>query len=556
VRITGAVVATRHRLARLEQWATATSRRDFVWIGLGTAALTVIDLGRRILATNDEARFAMIAQDVLTRGDWLFPHLNGGPYYNKPVLLAWLIAVVSWPVGHVTQLTAVIPSALAVVLAVLAVYGLGRDLFGRDAGRFAALVAMTSQGFYLHARLPMPDMLMTALIAASMWMLWSMMRRPRLYAWLGFYGLVGTAFWAKGPAGLLPLAIALVYAIRARRSGGRGSLHLAPGLGLLACVVGAWFLLGQLGDREAVRHAVVVDQLMWYVPKAPTIAMLTAPLRELFGIAFPWVLLTPIALVHAIRFLRGRGVEREAVLFLLVWGAVTFVMVAASHQQRTRYYLPMAAPVALVTGWWIAGSVVKHRRIDRMPWRIYGIIAVLLAIATLGLRAARGHWLPDDAQTSLPSSLFEVAVLAGALGLTIAALLHGVFHDRLRRTFAVAWIGSAVFLVAAYHGEVGRRNVAYDYPRMHADVKPLIHDGRVVAAWGVPELPLSFYFAERLVAVDTDRELRQAVSADPRSLAIVTESALDQLVDRDRAKILMRARLGYRSVALVRYVPL
>ncbi len=89
--MTGAVVATRHQLARLEQWATATSRRDFVWIGLGTAALTAIDLGRRILATNDEARFAMIAQDVLTRGDWLFPRLNGVPYYNKPVLCDQLV---------------------------------------------------------------------------------------------------------------------------------------------------------------------------------------------------------------------------------------------------------------------------------------------------------------------------------------------------------------------------------------------------------------------------------------------------------------------------------
>lgn len=564
--MTGAVLAGRTKLARLDRWAATTSWRDFLWIGLAAAALGAIDLGSRILATNDEARFAVIAQDVLTRGDWLFPRLNGAPYYNKPVLLAWLIALASWPAGHVTQLTAVIPSALAGVLAVLSIYGLGRDLFGRDAGRFAALCALTSQGLHLHARLPMPDMLMTAFIAASLWMLWTLIRRPRRYTWLGFYALVGAAFWAKGPAGLLPLAVALVYAIRAhrpkgadaplelpRRAGESGEIRLGRGLAVISVFVGSWWILGRLGDESAVRQALVVDQFMWYLPQAPTIAMVTSPLREIFGIAFPWVLVLPIALVHAIRVLRSRGIERDGVLFVLLWAGVTFVTVAASHQQRTRYYLPMVPPIALLTGWWIARSVVERRRIDGIPWRIYGIVGALLGVAMLVSRMAKGRWLPADVHTSLPSSFVELTVLALALALTVAALIHGVLHATLRRTFALAWIGSAIFLAAVYHGEVQRRNGAYDYPRMHGEINPLVPDGRVVAAWGVPELPLSFYFAGRVVAVDTDRELRQAVAADPRALAILTESAFQQLVERHRAEVLMRARLGFRPVALVRY---
>jgi 4-amino-4-deoxy-L-arabinose transferase-like glycosyltransferase len=551
--MTEAAGTARGSATSFERVAAALSRQDIVWIAIAAGAITAVDLGRRILATNDEARFAMIAQDILTRGDWLFPRLNGAPYYNKPVLLAWLIALVSWPIGHVTQLTAVIPSALAAVGLVLAVFALGRDLFGRQAGRFAALVAMTSQGVFLHARVPMPDMLMAALIAASMWMLWATIRRPDSRAWLAFYALVGAAFWAKGPAGLLPLAVALIYAFRARRSGTRGSLHLVPGLALVAVIVGAWWGLGQFGDRGAVQHAIVVDQVMWYLPKAPTIAVIVAPLRELFGIAFPWVLLLPIVLVHAIRLVRARGTEREAVVFLVLWGAVTLLMVAASSQQRTRYYLPMVAPVALLIGWWTAAGVTTHGRAEKIPWRIYGITAVALVVATIGLPIAKGRWLPEDAHTSIPSSVVELSVLAAALGLTVAATLHGVLRDRLRHTFALAWAGAVIFLVAAYHGELERRNLAFDYPRMYAEIKPLIQDGRVVAAWGIPELPLSFYFADRLVAVDTDRELRQAVASDRRSLALLTEAALAQLAERDRAEVLMRRRVGFRPVVLVRY---
>ena len=51
--------------------------RAALWVTAATVLMVAIDLGRRILATNDEARFAMLAQDVLTRGAWLFPELNG-----------------------------------------------------------------------------------------------------------------------------------------------------------------------------------------------------------------------------------------------------------------------------------------------------------------------------------------------------------------------------------------------------------------------------------------------------------------------------------------------
>ena len=179
---------------------TREDRRALLWVVGGAAVMVGVDLGRRILTTNDEARFPLLAQDILTRGDWLFPILNGSVYHNKPILLAWLIALVSWPLGYVTQFTAVIPSAVAAFATVLVIFGLGREMFGAAAGTYAALTAATTQGVFLHGRIPMPDMLMTAFITASLWMLWRMTRgEPR--AWVGFYVLV--ALLAKPLLGYL-----------------------------------------------------------------------------------------------------------------------------------------------------------------------------------------------------------------------------------------------------------------------------------------------------------------------------------------------------------------
>src|SRR5207247_2102745 len=143
---------------------------------------------------------------VCARGDVWFPQLNGIVYQNKPLLFAWLIALVSWPVGQVSALTALVPSLAASVALALVVYAAARDMFGSYAGRCAGLVVATSQGFVMHARLAMPDMLLTLFLSVALWQGWRLTRgRPR--AWLGLYGATALAFWTKGPAGLLPLLL-------------------------------------------------------------------------------------------------------------------------------------------------------------------------------------------------------------------------------------------------------------------------------------------------------------------------------------------------------------
>lgn len=64
----------------LRDWGAA------VWLAAASAVLVGVDLGRRILASNDEARFALLGQAVLSSGEWLFPRINGAVYHNKPLL--------------------------------------------------------------------------------------------------------------------------------------------------------------------------------------------------------------------------------------------------------------------------------------------------------------------------------------------------------------------------------------------------------------------------------------------------------------------------------------
>src|SRR5256712_13246527 len=135
-------------------------------------------------------------------------------------------------------------------------------MFGADAGRYAALVAVATQGFFLQARLPLPDMLMTLFITTALWHFWCMTRSDAHAAhWVGFYGFTAAAFWTKGPAGFLPLAVVLGWALVHRRDPGWRRLPRLPGLALLVVLVGAWGPFALSTDSVVVRGTGVADSL-------------------------------------------------------------------------------------------------------------------------------------------------------------------------------------------------------------------------------------------------------------------------------------------------------
>ena len=524
------------------------------WARLATIVLAAIpllssDLGRRILATNDEARFGVLAQDILARHDWLHPMLNGSAYYNKPPLQAWLIAAVSWLSGDVTQLTAVVPSALAALAATVIAWALGRELFGADAGRAAALAFITMQGVFLHARLPLPDMLMTALIGASLFTYVVALRRGGALRWAAFYALAGAAFWAKGPAGLLPLLV--VVAVALHRSGRQWwrQVWLLQGVPILLLVVLPWYVMSFVADRAALDRAIVFDQVAWYVPAAPTFASVAGPLQNLVSALFPWVLVLPFVIAQALRAARGRGAERDSVIFLLIWSLVTIVVMGISRHQRMRYYVPAAMPVALLIGWWYAGAVVKRREQQPVRWSLYATFAAFLTVLTLIVSVARPRW-QDEARLLLPGSSVETVCLLLALALMIGGLLFGVRWKRLAAGFAVAWMGAALLLGGGYHWALARRNAAYDYPRIHQLAAPHLQDVGELRGWGTPSLPLALYFQRTVIDLAVDRPLPALAPGHAPTLTVARASLLER--SPAPGMVVYRGPLGSTPVTIVR----
>ena len=111
---------------------------------------------------------AQIARNMLTSGDWVTARLDGIPYLEKAPLIYWLIAG-SFKIFGATDWAARIPMVLAALALAWLTTAFGMWAFGRRAGFYAGLCIATCFGLFLFTRILIPDVMLTASIALSMW---------------------------------------------------------------------------------------------------------------------------------------------------------------------------------------------------------------------------------------------------------------------------------------------------------------------------------------------------------------------------------------------------
>src|ERR1700729_95990 len=111
---------------------------------------------------------AQIARNMLTSGDWVTARLDGVPYLEKSPLIYWLIAA-SFKVFGAKDWAARIPVVLAAIALAWLTTAFGMWAFGRRAGFYAGLCISTCFGLFLFTRILIPDVMLTASIAFSMW---------------------------------------------------------------------------------------------------------------------------------------------------------------------------------------------------------------------------------------------------------------------------------------------------------------------------------------------------------------------------------------------------
>ena len=398
-----------------------------VLIAAVTLPQFLLGLGDRHIWIPLEARYALVAREMLETGHWLLPRLGGEVYADKPPLLFWCIALLSAFGSGVTECTARLPTALAAVGVCLLTWRLGERLFSPTAGLLAALVLATCGGFFWSARQALPDMLLTLWTTGAVWALWEWFvggrRRMAIAAGL----CMGFATLTKGPVGVvLPTLVGFIYLVpmvRRQRPTLKGGDALL-GLGAFMAITLVWFgpavAQGGVGYAQAtLLHHTLERYVNAWEHTAPWYFYLGAFPAELL----PWTLFLPQALLAGIKLPQHEG--REGWWFTVCWLVVIFGFFSLSTGKRDIYILPAFPAAALLVGWmWSRWWRLASEAAPSWAMRIPALaLAVTLWGLAIGIWGAANGLLPRRSMLLLPAT--REMSLWGSLLLVLAGTLLG-----------------------------------------------------------------------------------------------------------------------------------
>ena len=339
-----------------------------------------------------EARNALIAKEMLEQGLSLVPTVMGRPYPDYPPLYFWLEVLFSWPFGHITTFSAVLPSAMAASGLVTLGFYLGREISLR-AGWLTAVVLATSPGFWLNGSRASIDMLLALGVGLAIFFLYrgSKEKDPVRRQWMELVAVLAmtAAFFSKGPIGLvLPGGIwgGYLFFERQWRNLVRFILIMAI-LGLI-CVGTELLAAWHQGGIDLV-NGVIKGQVTGRVGKGSNQSIFYYPYYLLRAIG-PWWLWAIAAAISCLGLKRGSRalsqlVPRHPVSRLaLVWFILVFCLFSLASSRHGRYLLPVFPAIALLI------SVAIDRSI--MAWETRPLRGLILSLDALFAISILSAW--------------------------------------------------------------------------------------------------------------------------------------------------------------------
>jgi 4-amino-4-deoxy-L-arabinose transferase-like glycosyltransferase len=389
-----------------------------------------------------EAMYALIPQEMLARGSWLTPTLNGVHYLDKPQLLYWL-NMLSYKLLGVSAGSARVPTLAMAVVEVWLTYLIGRRLLGQKAAWLGGFILLTGIGFFvLHLQI-LPDHLITLFLLTALYALLRWQEEPG-FRWeaLFFLSLVA-GFLSKGFIGIVfPGLIGLLYAWQVRDRRLLRLLFSPRGICLGAILLLIWGVASELANPGFLQFQIVNEQIMRFLGRRqpPDINSFTIPGFWLFlGIwLMPWTFILPEGLY---RFWQATRPGREVPVtgrLLLIWPAVILIFFSLSASRIEYYSLPALPGLALILGWRVKLYLDTSR--DRViPWTLTGLGLLGLSLLVL---------LPD-LQAVCVANRREFIGMVGPL--SPVAWRATVFIPATALVgMAAAWLGRRRLAVASY----------------------------------------------------------------------------------------------------------
>jgi len=493
----------------------APAARRWLLLLLAVAVIWFGNIEYRKLIKPDEGRYAEIPREMVASGDWITPRLNDLKYFEKPPLQYWATATAYTVFGE-HQWTSRLWVSLTGFAGLLLVWFAGTRLFGREAGRYAAVLLGGSWLYVFMSHLNTLDMGVTFFLTLGIvGLLLGQQaqvhaRTRRNWIWLAWAAL-GLAVLSKGLMGLvLPGAALVIYSLLQRDIVLWKRMHLITGLLLCLLITAPWFYLVMKANPEFFQRFFVYEHYTRFTTKD-------------LGRYQPWYYFVPVLLAGMLpwtilmfdtmlRTWKGSARTDKAFnpeRFLLVWAVFIYCFFTVSGSKLPSYLLPMFPALALLMGKQLA---------EMKEQKLFWLIAPIVPLALLGVALA--PYTARLADTPLQLQMYGeyatwllVSALVWLSGL-VAAL---VFLRRRNKLVAVVLLSLGSLLAAqisaAGYNTIAKERSAY----LIADaIRPYVKPEVPFYSVATYEQTLPFYLKRTFTLVAYQDEMAFGILQEPQ----------------------------------------
>lgn len=498
--------------------------RDLGWLTLLLASLFTFLLGHRPLANPDEGRYVEIPREMLEGGDFITPHLNGLPYFEKPPLFYWVESFLVAQFGVDNPFFLRLSTALFALLGCLSLYLFASHVLGRKVGLWSAVILATNILYFLLARLLILDLVFTVFMTMALLSFWQVAhaKHSAVRWWAIAYGasLAGGVL-TKGLIGVvLPGTIILAWIAWTRRFSLASRAFHPLSLLTFALFAFPWHIAVSLRNPEFPYFYFIQEHFLRYTTKLHHRHQpfwFFAPVL-LLGF-FPWVSFLPRSLKSL--WDHQKALPPHLFSFLVLWAGVVFCFFSFSSSKLIPYILPLFPPLALLVG----VSIVREPHETLKHFWVYGSLTFLLSLGVLLYIPLDMYFLQAqyDVLFLLPAVLLAVAFLWCGIG-------GGLFYRRSapqKALFAIALSTFCFLLTAAYLDRwLQPRPSSYAFAQI---LKPMITPQTPVIVCGFYPQDLPIYLKRTIQVFGYPSELDFGASIRPQQDRILTQPTFETI---------------------------